>query len=199
MKTKNIGYIAGKIKSRNKSYISGQLHDKNGTTEIAQVVYDLEVLDLDGNTLTLRTQYENVANQDSYLHFFYNQDNLILDTFKCYSDAVKYITKNSELSSIKFFVSAFIFIAFALFLFTPLSGLMIPFQSGAKSLALSILTTIPVALDTMAIVMSGIVGAVYLHEELLSNIPKYLKYRKYKAFKHSIVFNNEKIKAAIFK
>lgn len=199
MKTENIGYIAGKIKNRSKSYISGQLQNKNGTTEIAQLVYDLDIVDMDGNIHTLRTPYENIANQETYLHFFYNEDNVILDAFKCHSEEINYLSGSLDSISIKFLAGESIFMAIALFLFSPLLGFMIPFQSGASSLVLSILTTIPVALDTMAIFFLGIIIAVSLHEDLFSNIPKHVKYRRYKAFKHSVILNNEKIKATIFK
>jgi len=199
MKTENIGYIAGKIQGGSKSYVSGQLNDKNGTKEVAQLVYDLDILDLDGNTHTLRTPYENIANQETYLHFFYDEDNVVLDAFKCHSEEINYLSGSLESISIKFLAGESIFMAIALSLFSPLLGLMIPFQSGASSLFLSILTTIPVALDTMAIFFLGMIIAVSLHEDLFSNIPKHFKYRRYKAFKRSVILNNEKIKTKIFK
>lgn len=199
MKNQNIGYVVGKIQGGSHNYISGKLNDKNGTKEVAQLVYDLDILDLDGNTHTLRTPYENIANQETYLHFFHDEDNIILDAFKCHSEEINYLSGSHESDSIKLFAGAFIFMALALFLFSPLLGLMIPFQSEAGSLGLSILTTLPIALDTIAIVISGIIIAVSLHEGVFSNIPKHVKYRKYKAFKHSIISNNEKIKAMIFK
>lgn len=199
MKNQNIGYVAGKIQGGSKSYISGKLNDKNGTKEVAQLVYDLDILGLDGNTHTLRTPYENIANQETYLHFFHDEDNVILDAFKCHSEEINYLSGSLDSGSIKFFSGASIFLAIALFLFSPLLGLMIPFQSGVSSLGLSILTTLPVALDTIAIVISGIIIAVSLHEGLFSNIPKHVKYSRYKAFKHNVALNNEKIKATIFK
>ena len=199
MKNQNIGYVAGKIQGGSKSYISGKLNDKNGTKEVAQLVYDLDILDLDGNTHTLRTPYENIANQEAYLHFFHDEDNVILDAFKCHSEEINYLSGSLDSDSIKLFSCASIFMAIALFLFSPLLGLMIPLQSGVSSLGLSILTTLPVALDTIAIVISGIIIAVSLYEGLFSNIPKHVKHRKYKAFKHRVALNNEKIKSTIFK
>jgi len=199
MKTENIGYIAGKIKNRSKSYISGQLQNKNGITEIAQLVYDLDIVDMEGNIHTLRTNYENIANQDTYLHFFYDDNNVIMDTLKCYSKDTNYIAENPKAGSTTFYAGLLIFIAFALFIFKPLMSLMIPFESGAHSLTLSIFTTIPVALDTMAIWISGMLLITCLHEDVFSNIPKSLKYRKYKLFKKAICLNNTKIKEKIVK